>query len=212
MPRNREPDVSSQPFTDVGCAWVRTVEPTLWPISLAEAKAQARITDDASNSLVQSYIQTATAAAEEYMGRGILTQTWKLTLDAFANLVPLPMAAPLQSVTSVKYYDTDGVQQTLSTSYYDTDLLTRPGRVVLKSGQSWPATQSERRNGRVEIIYIVGQTAVSSVPDLIKQGIRVYVTYLDLDRDGMEDGAQRAKQAAEACWSDRVYWTPPSWC
>jgi uncharacterized phiE125 gp8 family phage protein len=198
--------------TDIGCAWTLVTGPAVEPISLADAKAQARITDDNSNALLSSYIATAREAAEEYLGRGLYTQTWKLSLDWFANVMPLPMAAPLASITSVKYYDEDGTLQTLATSYYDTDTVARPGAVVLKPDQSWPSVQSDRRNKRVEITYVVGWTAVSSIPEQIKQGIRLYVTYLDLDRDGMEENALKAREAAQRCWSDRVYWTAPEWC
>jgi uncharacterized phiE125 gp8 family phage protein len=196
---------------DVDCAWTRTVAPTEEPITVDEAKAQARISDTASDSLIASYIQTAREAAEDYMGRGLLTQTLKLLLDGWANTIPLPMAAPLASVTSVKYYDENGVQQTLATSVYDTDTVSRPGTVVLKVDQSWPSTQSLRRNGVIEIIYVVGWTTPDLVPEQIKQGIRQYVTFLDLDRDGMEVRALEAKQAAERCWSDRIAWSAPRW-
>jgi hypothetical protein len=72
--------------------------------------------------------------------------------------------------------------------------------------------QSERRNGRVEIIYVCGWTSADAVPERIKQGIRQFVAYLDLDRDGLEPAALAARQAAERCWSDRISWTPPDWC
>jgi uncharacterized phiE125 gp8 family phage protein len=181
-------------------------------VDIAEAKGHLRITDNQNDGQIASYIAAATEEAEQYMGRGILTQTWKVVFDWFANEMPLPMAAPLQSITSVKYYDTDGTQQTLSTSYYDTNTVRRPGAVVLKAGQSWPSVQSERRNGRVEIIYVCGWTSADAVPERIKQGIRQFVAYLDLDRDGLEPAALAARQAAERCWSDRISWTPPDWC
>jgi uncharacterized phiE125 gp8 family phage protein len=203
---------------EVGTAWTLVTGPTVWPITLAEAKQQARITDDHSNELLTSYIRTATEAAQEYLGRGLTTQIWQLALDGWANVIPLPMAAPMQVVTiatvaypKVEYYDTAGTIQTLATTAYDTDLISRPARIVLKSGQSWPSLASERRNGRVVISYVVGWAAVSDIPELIKQGIRMYVTYLDLDRDGMETLAANARAAAERCWGDRVYWTPPEW-
>lgn len=197
---------------EVGCTWTLYTAPTLTPIDVDEAKQQARITDDASNALLESYIRVATGAAEDYLGRGLLTQTWRMVLDDFVDIIPLPMAAPLQSVTSVTYYDADGVSQTLATSVYDTDTISRPGRVVLKPSQSWPTLQSERRNGRVTITYVVGWTDKDSIPEQIRQGIRMYVAYLDLDRDGMEPQALAAKQAAERCWTDRVSWIPPMWC
>jgi uncharacterized phiE125 gp8 family phage protein len=77
---------------EVGCAWTRTVEPVLAAVSLEDIKAHARITDDASNNVLDAYIATATQEAEAFMGRGILTQTWKLVLEGFANIIPLPMA------------------------------------------------------------------------------------------------------------------------
>jgi uncharacterized phiE125 gp8 family phage protein len=197
---------------EIGCSWTLQTGPTLSAVTVAEAKDHLRITDNASDGTVALYIAAATEEAEQYMGRGLLTQTWKVLFDWFANEMPLPMAAPLQSVTSVKYYDETGTQQTLATTYYDTDTVTRPGQVVLKAGQNWPSVQAERRNGRVEIIYVVGWTSADSVPERIKQGIRQYVAYLDLDRDGLEPQALAARQAAERCWSDRVAWTPPTWC
>jgi uncharacterized phiE125 gp8 family phage protein len=194
---------------EIGCVWSVTTGPTVEPITVEEAKKQARITDAASDGLIESYIISAREACESFMGRGLLTQTVKAVLEDFANVMPLPLAAPLQSITHIKYYDGDGTLQTLDTSVYDTDTLSRPGAVVLKVGQSWPALHGDRRNGRVEITYVVGWTTPALVPEQVKQGIRMYVTYLDLDRDGMEAGAQNARNAAERCWSDRIWWTPP---
>jgi uncharacterized phiE125 gp8 family phage protein len=196
---------------EIGTAWTLVTGPTVPPISVDEAKDQARISDTASDLLIANYIEAAREAAELYMGRGLLTQTWKLTLDAFANVIPLPMAAPLQSITSVKYYDENGVLQTLATSVYDTDLVSRPGRVTLKVDQTWPTLQTLKRNGLVEITYVVGWTSADLIPERIKQGIRQYVTYLDQDRDGMDVRALDAQQAAERCWSDRIGWAAPQW-
>ena len=197
---------------EIRCAWVRTVDPVLPVVTMDEAKAHARVSDTNSDSVIQSYIETATGAAEDALGRGLLTQTWSLVLDGWASVIPLPMAAPLQSVTSVKYYDTSGVQQTLSTTYYDIDTVARPGRVVLKAGQSWPSAQAERRNGVIEIVYVCGWTDPALVPERIKQGIKQYVTYLDADRDGTDPNGLAALQAAHRCWSDRIEWTAPEWC
>lgn len=197
---------------EVGSRWILQTGPTKAAVTVAEAKAHLRVTDNASDDLIADYIATATEEAEQYLFRGLLTQTWKAVFDHFANELPLPMAAPLQSITSVTYYDQDGTQQTLATTYYDTDTLSRPGKVVLKPDQTWPSVQSERRNGRVEVIYVVGWTSPELVPEKIKQGIRQYVAYLDLDRDGFAPEALQARQAAERCWSDRVFWSPPRWC
>jgi len=204
---------------EIGCAWTLVTAPTFEPVSLEEVKQQARIRDIDSDNSLASFITTAREAAEQYMGRGLITQSWKLLLDGWADIIPLPMAAPLQTITSVKYYDADGVQQTLATSVYDLDTVSRPGTVVLKPDQTWPSLQSTRRNGMIEIVYVVGWTTADLVPERIKQGIRQYVTYLDMDRDGggvsgsfaLTTASYQALQAAERCWSDRISWMAPQW-
>ncbi len=82
---------------------------------------------------------------------------------------------------------------------------------MLKADQSWPSIQALRRNGTVTITYVVGWTSADLIPERIKQGLKQYVTYLDLDRDGMEIRAFEALQAAERCWSDRIWWSAPQW-
>lgn len=186
-------------------AWSRTVDPVEEPISIAEAQAQARIPDDESAALLSAYVQTAREEAERQLGRGLFTQTWRLDLPQFAERVQLPMAAPLQSVSTVKYYDGDGTLQTLSSTYYLVDTAAWPGEVARAPGMAWPSVQSERPRP-VQITYVVGWSDQASIPERIKQGIRMYVTYLDLDRDGMEVQAEAARRAAEACWTDAVEW------
>lgn len=191
-------------------SYVRVTGPVQEPITLAEAKAQARILDDNSNALLLSYIKTAREEAEGTLGYGLFTQTWKLELREFADVIPLPMALQLQSVTSVQYYDLLGALQTLSSAYYLTNQTSRPTALVRAPGMSWPSVQADRLNGVVTITYVVGWTAVANIPERIKQGIRSYVTYLDLDRAGVDlQVALAARQAAENCWTDRYYWYPP---
>lgn len=194
---------------EIACEWTLQTGPSEEPITVDQAKRQARINHDEEDALVQSYITAARQEAEDYLGRGLLTQTWVFTLDQWAERIWLPMAAPLQTVTTVKYYDTAGAQQTLAASFYTVDLVSRPGRIVRAPGQTWPSLQSDRRSGRVEITYVVGWTSKALIPERILQGIRSYVGYLDSDREGLDPDGDKARCAAEACWSDRVYWKPP---
>ena len=185
--------------------WTLTTAPTVEPITLAEAKAQLRQDHDGEDPLILSYIAAARQAAEEWLGRGLLTQTWTLTCEGFTDVIWLPMAAPLQSVTSVKYYDTSHVQQTLATTGYTVDTVSRPGRIVRAAAAVWPTTHYDHLSGAVEIVYKVGWSTPAAVPERIKQGIRLYVGALDADRDGLDGNFLTAKHAAESCWTDRVY-------
>lgn len=193
------------------CEWAIVTEPTEEPLTVDAAKRHARITNDDEDALIQSYIKAGRQAAEEYLGRGLLTQTWKFTLEEFAETIWLPMAAPLQSVTSIKYYDIAGVLQTLSPTVYIVETVSRPGKIMRGVSQAWPGLQGGRMGGRVEITYIVGWTAKDQIPERIRQGIRSYVGYLDSDREGLDVDAGKALAAAQACWTDRVFWKAPAW-
>ncbi len=199
--------------------WARTVDPAVPVVSLRDMKDHARITQTQGDAGIQRYIGAATDAAEQYMNRGLVTQTWTLTLRWFADVMYLPMASPLQNdalavggstAPVVKYYDTAGTLQTLATSSYDVDTISRPGRILRKANVSWPALQSGKLGGRVVITYVVGWTDPELVPEKIKQGIRLYVSWLDADRDGMDPNGERGRQAAESCWSDQVYAIEPT--
>jgi uncharacterized phiE125 gp8 family phage protein len=197
----------------VKVSWAMTVPPATEPVTLTEAKQHARISQTNDDAVITTFITVAREQAEEHMRRGILTQTWQLALDWWYEEIWLPRAAPLQSVTSIQYYDTAGVQQTLAASVYDVDSICRPARIVRKPGQTWPALQAARLTPRITVTYVVGWTGASLVPERIKQGIRAYVAYLDADREGMDQDAEKARMTAEYCWNDRVNWIEPgNWC
>lgn len=191
--------------------WKLTTAPTLEPFTVEEAKAQIRSVQNQEDGLVASYIKAARQEAENYLSRGLLTQTWTLMTSDFTDYIPLPMAAPLQSVTHVKYYDTNGTQQTLSSTYYTLDTTSRPGRIALAADQSWPSVQGSRKVNRIEIAYVVGYTSRDLIPEDIRQGMRLLIGYLDADRDGMQQGADQALRVAKLFWTDRVFYAPPTY-
>lgn len=193
----------------MSASWTRTAEPAREPITVADAALHARITQLEGESSLDGFIRAARDECEAYMNRGLFTQTWKLELSDFARVMPLPMAAPLQSVTTVQYYDVNGTLQTLSSTFYTVNTTARPGRVERAADQAWPSLQADKAGARVVITYVVGWTDPELIPERIRQGIRQYVAYLDLDREGLEN-AEVARQAAYRCWSDQVAWIEPS--
>ncbi len=203
------PVSSPHRYRDPDGQWALVTGPTQEPISLAEAKQHARITQANDDATIRRYIQSAREACEESMNRGLLTQTWQYAVRSFAEVLSLPRAAPLQSVTTVQYYDSSGVLQTLASTYYTVDTVSRPGRICRASGQSWPGLQPDRQQGRVIITYVIGWTAPELVPERFKQGMRMYLALQDRNRDGLEPNAEQAMNAINACWNDRVSWIEP---
>jgi uncharacterized phiE125 gp8 family phage protein len=197
-------------YRAVECDWSLVTAPAQEPLSLDDAKLHSSVTQDDENLLIAAYITAARKACEGFLNRALFTQTWKLQLSAFADVVWLPMAAPLQSVTSVVYYDTAGTQTTLSSSNYIVDTTTTPGRIVRAVDVTWPSIQSDRLTGRVVITYVAGWSSVDDIPENLKQGIRLFVAYQNADRIGSAD-ADASRRAAEALWMSegQVFWRPP---
>jgi uncharacterized phiE125 gp8 family phage protein len=198
----------------MGVMWRRSVGPVEEPVTLAEAKRQCRISSEVldEDPLVLGYLKAARELGEGHTARGWLTQTWVETCDDWAEIGALPMAAPLQSVTSVKYYDEDGTLQTLGVGVYDVDTASTPGAIGLKSGQSWPSLQSDRRVWRIEVTYVVGWTTPATVPVMFKQGLLFTVGSLYENRAGIQVGigvaAVTLPYGIDTFWPDEVRWTP----
>jgi uncharacterized phiE125 gp8 family phage protein len=112
-------------------------------VSLDMAKRQCRIelSDTSEDGYLLELIQAAREHAEQYCGIAILPKSVQMTFATFAGLDALTRA-PLQSVTSIAYLDSAGVEQTLDPSIYETfnadsDPL-RP-KIRLAYNQSWPS-------------------------------------------------------------------------
>lgn len=160
--------------------------PATEPLTLAQARTQVRVesTDTAHSDDLTALIVEARQYIERYLGRQLITATWDLMLDCFPATekeihVPLP---PLQSVTSLKYYDTDGVLQTWSASNYivSTD-GSETGRICLAPGVNWPAAQL--RAEAVQIRFVAGYGAASAVPAPLVRACKLLVGHWFLYRE-----------------------------
>lgn len=183
--------------------------PTSEPISVEDAKVHLRVTGYDEDALIDRCIAGARSRAEDYLRRAMSTQTWRYVQDEWSDLIRLPMA-PLQSVTSVKYYDASGDQQTLATSVYLVDVFSEPGTIQLAPNQSWPALQPGRRSA-VEVTYVVGYASVAAIPRAVLDGIYLLLTQGYERRGDDADRPAGALQhpAAEALLAPhRVFWAP----
>ncbi len=144
--------------------------PTEEPITLEEARLAAHITTTSDDNHINLVISAATRQYEHETRRQMTTATYDYFLDSFptdAIEIPLP---PLASVTTVKYFDADGVEQTLAATVYDTDTSTEPGTIFLKPDQEWPEIQELKLRKAVAVRFIAG-AAADSVSFQDKQAI-----------------------------------------
>ncbi len=163
------------------------IPPELEPVTLEETKSHRRIESSDEDVLIVGFIEAAREWCEGYQNRAFITQTWELALDNFPseNYVEIPNP-PLQSVESIKYYDTDETEHTFSADSYHVDIYSEPGRVVLKYGETWPSITLRTANG-VIIRFVAGYgDTTASVPGKVKQAIKVLVGHLYENREAAD--------------------------
>ena len=176
--------------------WQCTTEPTAEPVTLEEARTHCRVSQHDDDAYIAALITTARRWVERQTSLQCVTATWTWTLDRFPlGLNPFYMPiVPLQSVTTVKYYDGDGVQQTVSADDYIVDTTSRPARIKPAYGDVWPIAQV--RMNAVEIIFKAGYggasptvaQSVAAVPRPIKQAIMLLVGHWYENREPINIG------------------------
>ncbi len=155
--------------------------PLRGPVSVEELKGFARIDGADEDNLLSEFLTAATKAAERYTQRAFLSQTWDLTYDSFASLFRIPLGET-QSITSISYVDVDGATQTVTSTVYREDLSTEPARITLAANQSWPTANNV--TNAVTVRFLAGYGAESTVPQEIKDAIRVAASYRYMCREG----------------------------
>lgn len=141
-------------------------------VTLSEIRDQVQLGDDETSfdTLLQQYVAAATEKAEDFTGRAFVARTYDLFLPRFPAEIILEKP-PAVSVTSVKYVDTDGVEQTLGSSLYEVDANSEPGRLRPAWLQSWPAIR-EVYNA-VTVRYVAGYgTDPGAVPESLRQAVK----------------------------------------
>lgn len=184
-----------------------TTEPAAEAVTLTEAKAFLKIDTSDENDLITILSQAAREMVEIRIGRSLITQTRTIKMDYFpkTDTILLPNG-PVQSVTSVKYYDEDEALQTLSASDYWVDITSGISRIVVKD--SWPSIYD--MPNAVVIVYVCGYGASSTyVPKPLKQAIYLIMAHLYENRQnvivsGSSTGVLEIPMGAEYLMSNYI--------
>jgi len=108
----------------------------------------------ADDALLEGFRSAAHGHAEHYAGRSFGSQTLEVALDEFpSGAIELPRG-PVTSITSVKYIDEAGVEQTLSNTLYTLDDYGLQCWAVPAVDTEWPAIM-EVANA-VKVRYVAG--------------------------------------------------------
>lgn len=157
-------------------------------VTLAEAKLHLRIEPDFTghDATLTTFALAATQWVENETRQQLVSRDFLLTLDSFpaCGVIKLPRV-PLASVASVQYRDAAGALQTLATSAYTVDDVTRPGRIVLALGSSWPTTSAMAN--AVEVRFTTGYGTAVDVPQILKQCVLLMLGSMFENREGAID-------------------------
>ena len=161
-------------------------------VDLADAKAHLRVLDDDSNTEIANAIDAACTFldidADGFGGLGfpLISQSWRIKASSFgAGAIRLPFGR-VTSITSLKYYDADNVQQTMADTDYH---LTGSGRdffVILATSKSWPSVYG--RPDAASIEFVAGYTDAAAVPADIKAAARLLVGHFFENREAATEG------------------------
>jgi uncharacterized phiE125 gp8 family phage protein len=160
---------------------VKIVDATTEPISLAEAKLHLRVDGSDEDALITALVKAVRQACEAECRRTLIDTTWELVLDAFSEALELHNPRIL-SVTSVKYIDLAGAEQTLDPVDYVLDKDSEPGWLVPAYGKRWPDTREQINAVRVR--YHAGYgTQASDVPQVLKQWMLLHLSHYYKNRE-----------------------------
>lgn len=173
--------------SDANRVWKVTTNPLIEPITLEELKLFARIDGTDEDDLLNSFIESARRATENYLRRALINQTITMKMDWWpGRKVELPMP-PLVSITAVETLDEDDTATTYSSDNYYTDTVSDPGVLYLKQGVAEPENTDRNYMG-FQIRYVAGYgSKMTDVPAVIRDGIKLWATAIYENRFQSDD-------------------------
>lgn len=159
---------------------IRLSAPASEPVTLAEAKAHLRVVDSVEDALIGALIAVAREALEEDLQGSLVTQSFRLALDAWPHpLTRLAFALPrppLRSVDAVRTFDAAGAATLWPAASYTSDGSAVPGRLVRQPGANWPTPG--RAIAGIEIDFTAGYGAPADVPAALRRALLLRLAHL----------------------------------
>lgn len=175
---------------------IRVITPPVSePVTIAEAKAQLSIgaSDDSHDVELASLIAAAREEWERDTSIALITRTIEHRLPKFLSVITLSVR-PVISVSSLKYMDAAGTEQTVSSADYYLD-----GEEI-RFLDSFVRPTLQDRSEAVRITYTAGYGSDSrACPELDRMAIKLSLSNRFEDRDMIAaSGERRAYEALVA--------------
>jgi len=171
---------------------------TAEPVTLTEVKEQLRISGSDDDDLLNRLIIAATDYTENVLQRALIEGTCDLYLNRFPFRDDIPIAIPLPpliSITSIKWIDNQGVEQTWSNTLYTVDTDQDYCALVYPNeNESYPSTRSFPKAVHIEYQAGYADSAASpvdeadNVPSEIKHAILLLIGHWYENREASTAG------------------------
>jgi len=169
--------------------------PTIEPVTRDKAKSHCRVEVSTDDEFISDLIAFARDYIEDQVGVSYLTQTWEQTLDTFPYMNdPIELLRwPVQSISSVVYYDSNGNAITWDPSNYVANTTSKPPRVGPVFAKFWPILTLQTL-ANVKITYVTGFTAANLIPPRYMQALLMLIAHWYENRElvDIERGARAA--------------------
>jgi uncharacterized phiE125 gp8 family phage protein len=141
-------------------------------ISLSEAKNHLKVENTADDDLITILIKAAQDEVESFTNRTLIATTFDFQLMKFPDCcIELPVA-PVASITSIKYYNTENNEQTWSSENYFYSISEIPFKI--RYVDSIPETYPDRFDA-INVRFVSGYENAAAVPDALKQAILLLI-------------------------------------
>lgn len=165
--------------------------PAAEPLSLAEAKHFLRVEHDADDALIAALIVGARGHVEVASRRALITQTWRLVLDAWPRDGRIAvLLAPLRAVAAARLYGHGGDAQPLDAETFVVDTSASPGVVAFPP---FAVAAPGRALAGIEIDIVAGYgEEAADVPEPLRHAIRLLLAHWYENRGVVAAGASAA--------------------
>jgi len=179
-------DPSTQEIAYTGTKqYIRTVAKVVGDVCTFGTQVIRLTATSVEDDLLEAIITASREHVEDICRRALITQTWDFSLGGWPNknYIKLPFGN-LQTVSSVKYKDSDGVETTMTvtTQYLVETNGEMCGRIVLPYGVSWPSFTAYPSKP-ITIRYVCGWTTRALVPYKIKAAFLLIAADLYVNKE-----------------------------
>lgn len=151
-------------------------QPSVEPLSLAEAKQWLRVDHPADDGLIAAIIIGVRQRLEGRTGRAFLNQGWRILLDEWPAGLEVPLLPPpVGAVSAVRVIAASGVITMLAPAAYRLESRREPGLLIFETAP--PAPGRLRAGIEIDITCGYGPLA-TDCPEPLRQAMRLLIAHV----------------------------------